>query len=120
MNIRIHGSMPRKPDVLGLKIDVELYLSGSIVFKIRYDKKNHRVYINTDQYFDGIAEDIYQYRIGGYQVCHKWLKDRKGRTLSLNDVKHYCRIATVIEKTIEIQNKIGGIYDKIENELINF
>ena len=88
--------------------------------KIRYDKKNHRVYINKDQYFEGIAEDIYQYRIGGYQVCHKWLKDRKGRTLSLNDVKHYCRIATVIEKTIEIQNKIGGIYDKIENELISF
>ena len=88
--------------------------------KIRYDKKNHRVYVNKEQYFEGIAEEIYQYRIGGYQVCHKWLKDRKGRTLSLNDVKHYCRIVTVIEKTIEIQNKIGGIYDKIENELISF
>jgi len=88
--------------------------------KIRYDKKNHRVYVNKDQYFEEVAEDIYQYRIGGYQVCHKWLKDRKGRTLSLNDVKHYCRIATVIEKTIEIQNKIGVIYDKIENELISF
>ncbi|MCX5810721.1 MAG: hypothetical protein NTX36_15350 [Proteobacteria bacterium] len=44
--------------------------------------------------------------MGGYQVCDKWLKDRKGRTLSLEDIQHYCKIVTSIGKTIEIQKVI--------------
>ena len=75
------------------------------VDKLRYDNKDNRVYINKDQYFEGVGEHIWQYHIGGYQVCNKWLKDRKGRTLSLNDVKHYCKIVTAIEKTLEICRK---------------
>lgn len=41
------------------------------VDKLRYDDKDHRVYINKDQYFENIEEDIWQYHIGGYQVCNK-------------------------------------------------
>ncbi len=48
-----------------------------------------RVYINHDQYFDGIAPDVWEFHIGGYQVAEKWLKDRKGRTLDYNDIEHY-------------------------------
>jgi predicted helicase len=49
------------------------------VDKIKYDKDGESVYINKDQYFEGLEENIWQYRIGGYQVCNKWLKDRKGK-----------------------------------------
>ncbi|MBW2035821.1 MAG: N-6 DNA methylase, partial [Deltaproteobacteria bacterium] len=59
------------------------------VEKIKYDKKQSRVYINQHQYFEGILENIWQYCIGGYQVLSKWLKDRKGNVLSFDDVKHY-------------------------------
>jgi len=90
------------------------------VDKIKYDKEGERVYINKDQYFEGLEENIWEYRIGGYQVCNKWLKDRKGRILSLDDVKHYCKVATAIEHTISIQKSIDGIYNEAEKDLISF
>jgi predicted helicase len=90
------------------------------VDKIKYDKKNERVYINKDQYFEGLTENIYQFYIGGYQVCNKWLKDRKGKVLSLDDIKHYCKVATAIKHTINIQKSIDEIYNEAEKDLIGF
>jgi hypothetical protein len=58
--------------------------------------------------------NIWEYQIGGYQVCDKWLKDRKGRALSLDEVKHYCQIATSLQKTMEIQKEIDTIYPEVE------
>ena len=75
----------------------------------------NRIYINQSQYFEGITKEVWEYQIGGYQVCDKWLKDRKGRRLSLDDIKHYCRIVTALQKTIEIQKTIDNIYIKIES-----
>ena len=88
------------------------------VEKARYEKP--RVYINNNQYFEGIAAEIWEYQIGGYQVCYKWLKDRKGRELSLDDIKHYCKIVTSIQKTIEIQKAIDKFYPETEKETITF
>jgi hypothetical protein len=76
------------------------------------------VYISADQYFEGVSRDIWEYRIGGYQVCAKWLKDRKGRCLSLDDIRNYCGIITAICKTAEIQKQIDKIYPKAEKEQI--
>jgi predicted helicase len=90
------------------------------VDKIKYDKKGERVYINNDQYFEGLEENVCQYQIGGYQVCNKWLKDRKGKVLSLDDIKHYCKVATAIERTINIQKSIDEVYNEAEKELIGF
>ena len=90
------------------------------VDKIKYDKKKERVYINEDQYFEGIPENIYQYQIGGYQVCNKWLKDRKGKVLSLDDIKHYCKLTTAIKYTINIQKSIDESYNEAEKDLIGF
>jgi len=88
--------------------------------KIKYDKEGERVYINNDQYFEGLEENAWQYRIGGYQVCNKWLKDRKGKVPSLDDIKHYCKIATAIKHTINIQKSIDEIYNEAEKDLIGF
>ncbi|MDO9515259.1 MAG: type ISP restriction/modification enzyme [Syntrophales bacterium] len=90
------------------------------VEKIGYDKETKRVYINQDQYFEGLEEDVWQYRIGGYQVCDKWLKDRKGKRLSLDDVKHYCKVATAIKHTITLQKDIDEIYSEAEKQLVMF
>jgi len=84
------------------------------VRKVRYEEQGQQVYINDSQYFEGIEREVWEYQIGGYQVLDKWLKDRKGETLSLDDIKHYCRIATALEKTIEIQRDIDNIYPNIE------
>jgi len=84
------------------------------VRKVRYEEKGKQVYINDSQYFEGIEREVWEYQIGGYQVLDKWLKDRKGRKLSLDDIKHYCQIATALEETIEIQRDIDNIYRDIE------
>jgi predicted helicase len=86
------------------------------VEKPKYEKS--RVYINAIQYFDGVKPEVWEYQIGGYQVCDKWLKDRKGRTLSLEDIKHYCKIVTALEKTIAIQKDIDKLYPKVEENLL--
>ncbi|MEW6615247.1 MAG: type ISP restriction/modification enzyme [Thermodesulfobacteriota bacterium] len=86
------------------------------VEKARYE--NECVYINNDQYFEGVKSAIWEYRIGGYQVCEKWLKDRKGRALSLDDIKTYCKIVTALKKTKEIQKAIDDIYPEVEKEAI--
>jgi len=85
---------------------------------ICYEKD--RVYINKNQYFERIPENIWQYQIGAYQVCDKWLKERKGKKLSLEDIKHYCKIVAALKKTMSIQNKIDEIYDQIEENLVEF
>ena len=93
---------------------------GDKVEKPIYDSEDKRVYINKNQYFKGVPPYVWEYQIGGYQVCRKWLKDRKGRKLSLDDIKHYCRIVTAVNKTIELQNEIDGCYPDVEKNVIEF
>ncbi len=90
------------------------------VEKLRYEEEAKRVYVNQSRYFEGVPKEVWQYQIGGYQVCNKWLKDRKGRRLSLEDIKHYCKIVTSLEKTIEIQKAIDGVYSEMEEETVEF
>ncbi len=78
------------------------------------------VYINQTQYFEGISPEIWQYQIGGYKICEKWLKDRKGRNLTLSEIQTYCKIATSLQRTIEIQAVIDELYPEIEKEIISF
>ena len=77
-----------------------------------------RMYINKTHYFGPISPEIYAYRIGGYQVCDKWLKDRKDRPLELNDIRTYCQMATAIGVTLEIQQELGILYDDTEKNLV--
>jgi predicted helicase len=88
------------------------------VEKVKYEQGH--VYINDAQNFENITLEIWEYQIGGYQVCEKWLKDRKGRTLSLDGIRHYCKVVTAIKKTIEIQKEIDRFYPEIEQEPIEF
>jgi predicted helicase len=84
------------------------------VEKPKYDDNAGLVYVNKTQHFEGIPPDVWAYQIGGYQVCDKWLKDRKERILSLDEIQTYCRIVTAIQKTVEIQKKIDEIYNAID------
>ncbi|MBC8490732.1 MAG: N-6 DNA methylase [Bacteroidetes bacterium] len=93
------------------------------VVKIRYEttvKIKDVIFINEKQYFEGIPQNVWEYQIGGYQVCAKWLKDRKGRVLSLDEIKTYCRIVTALAKTISIQKNIDELYPNVEKDLIEF
>ncbi|MFQ5965745.1 MAG: type ISP restriction/modification enzyme, partial [Candidatus Scalinduaceae bacterium] len=92
----------------------------NIVEKLKYNEKEKKVVINKNRYFEGVEKEIWEYQIGGYQVLDKWLKDRKGRRLTLDDIRHYCKVVTALKKTIEIQKKIDKLYPQVEKRLIEF
>jgi predicted helicase len=62
--------------------------------------------------FKGVREDLWNFHIGGYQVCEKWLKDRKGRTLSKDDINHYHKIVVALSETIRRMAEIDKVIDQ--------
>jgi hypothetical protein len=55
---------------------------------------------------------VWHFHIGGYQVCEKWLKDRKGRTLDAEDLIHYQKIVVALSETIRLMNEIDEIIER--------
>jgi hypothetical protein len=68
-----------------------------------------RVHINAKQYFEGISPAVWQMHIGGYQVCEKWLKDRKGRALDADDIEHYQRTVSALAETRSVMAQIDAL-----------
>lgn len=66
-----------------------------------------RVYINDTQYFGSVPQLAWDFYIGGYQPAQKWLKDRRGRTLTMQDIAHYQRIIRILCETDKIMADIG-------------
>ena len=54
-------------------------------------------------------KEIWDSHVGGYQVCEKWLKDRKGRILSYDDITHYQKIVVALKETIRLMAEIDQI-----------
>lgn len=73
--------------------------------------ENGRVWINKLQYFETVPKDIWEFHIGGYQVCQKWLKDRKGRILSYDDLEHYRGIVAALGETIRLMKEIDAVIE---------
>lgn len=71
-----------------------------------------RVYINKVQYFEGVPPEVWNFHVGGYQVCQKWLKDRKGRVLSFEDIQHYQRVVAALAETIELMEQIDAAIEE--------
>ena len=71
-----------------------------------------KVFINAKQYFEPVGADVWAFMIGGYQVCDKWLKDRRGRTLGYDDLEHYKKICVALGETVGLMADGGwGIDD---------
>jgi hypothetical protein len=62
--------------------------------------------------FQGVPEAVWNFHIGGYQVCEKWLKDRRGRTLSPEDITHYQKIVVALSETIRLMAEIDQVIDQ--------
>ncbi len=70
------------------------------------------VWINKEQYFEDVSPEVWAFHIGGYQVCDKWLKDRKGRTLTFEDIAHYCRVVGALAATIRLMSAIDAAIEE--------
>ena len=73
--------------------------------------ENHRATEPGTIGFRGVPEEAWDFRIGGYQVSHRWLKDRKGRILSDEDVAHYQKVVVALDETIRIMGQIDEVIE---------
>ena len=78
-----------------------------IVEKVRYE--NGKTFINTKQYFGKVPDIAWNFYIGGYQPAQKWLKDRKGRNLTNEDIEHYQKMIVALTETDRIMKEIDKI-----------
>jgi predicted helicase len=80
----------------------------------RISRSNNTVWIDKAQTtgFKGVREDVWNFHIGGYQVCEKWLKDRKGRSLAKDDIAHYQKIVVALSETIRLMKEIDEVIEK--------
>ncbi len=85
---------------------------------LRYEPGEQRVYINASQYFAPVSAEAFSYQVGGYQVCEKWLKDRRERHLEIDDIRTYCRIVTALARTIALQRNIDALYPQVEERVV--
>ncbi|MGL4488933.1 MAG: type ISP restriction/modification enzyme [Rhizobiaceae bacterium] len=80
----------------------------SVVGKVEFRQvgATGHVFINEGQYFEDVPLIAWNFYIGGYQPAQKWLKDRKGRALSFDDVRHYQKIIKILSETDRIMKTI--------------
>jgi hypothetical protein len=94
--------------------------SSKEVTKVGYS--NNTVWINASgtrsnttagtSGFRGVPAGVWNFHIGGYQVCEKWLKDRKGRTLTDEDIAHYHKVVIALTETIRLMAEIDEVIDQ--------
>lgn len=79
------------------------------VERVEYDPGTQHVKINDEQYFENVHPEAWNFHVGGYQVCEKWLKDRKGRKLSYDDIQHWQRMVVALTETQRVMEEIDAL-----------
>jgi Type ISP C-terminal specificity domain len=82
-------------------------IGSNVVESVKY--VDGKVYINASQYFGGVPEIAWTHPIGGYLPAQKWLKDRKGRTLSSDDIAHYQSMIVAMNETVSVMEEIDKL-----------
>ena len=87
-----------------------------VVAQVRYS--DGQIWINPTQYFTDVPAEVWEYEIGAYQVCEKWLKDRRGEVLSHAEVRQYRAILVAVAETLrvmaEIDGKVGSVVHSLQ------
>ena len=100
-----------KSDILNNLITTYQGIGDNQVSEVTYNSELQRVYINKQSYFPDIPPHIWEFKIGGYQVLDKWLKDRKNakRELSTEEINHYQKIVIALTETLQLMQEIDII-----------
>jgi predicted helicase len=100
-----------KSDKLNTLITTYQAIGDNQVTEVTYNSELQRVYINKQSYFTDIPPHIWEFKIGGYQVLDKWLKDRKNanRKLSIEEINHYQKIVIALTDTLRLMQEIDRI-----------
>ena len=82
---------------------------GEFAPKSRQRLRAGRIYINAEQFFEGVAPDVWDMYVGGYQVCERWLRDRRGRRLSYEERMHYQRTLVALQETLSLMTSLDKL-----------
>lgn len=94
---------------------IQIPLKGKgdgIVTKVEYHPQSKRLSINEQQYFDNVPPDAWAFKIGGYDVLDKYLKERKkaARPLTLDEITHIPKVVNILVWTSQQMQKIDEIF----------
>jgi len=94
-----------------LSLEICIFTGDNVgkVEKSSWSKNTVWIDIAQSTGFTGVSEEVWNFHVGGYQVCEKWLKDRKGRKLSREDVLQYRKIIASLSKTIVLMADIDKV-----------
>lgn len=84
--------------------------SLSVNYKRKADIwQDNKIYLNETTYIEGVASEIYEFKVGGYQVLEKWLTDRKDTELTIDELLHYMKVIISLRETIRLMSEIDGV-----------
>ena len=89
----------------------------AVVSKVSHDEdgiwidSGSRGVENATSGFAGVTEEVFNFEIGGYQVCDKWFKDRRGRSLSPTEILHARKMLGSISRMILTQSEIDKVIE---------
>ncbi len=100
-----------KSDKLNNFMTTYQQIGDNQITEVTYHSELQRVYVNKQNYFTNIPQHIWEFKIGGYHVLDKWLKDRKNakRELSTPEINHYQKIVISLTETFRIMQEIDQI-----------
>jgi Type ISP C-terminal specificity domain len=100
-NCRLVGEGPRLVESVGF---LEVSEQG--------EERFGRIAINRAQAFEPVAREVWEFEVGRFQVCRKWLAERRGRHLSADDVESYRRMIAALAATLNLMDRLEDIVDE--------
>jgi predicted helicase len=83
-------------------------IGSRVAERAEYSETARQVWINDAQRFENVPQSVWEFRIGGYAPAQKWLKDRKGRVLSFEEISHYARVLIALDETRAFMSEIDA------------
>jgi predicted helicase len=77
---------------------------------VRYSPAERAIAINKTQSFKPVPQAVWDFHIGGYQVLDKYLKSRRERPLSLDEINRVAAVADSLAFTIDQMASIDAAY----------
>ncbi|AHH04267.1 Adenine-specific methyltransferase (plasmid) [Borrelia nietonii YOR] len=110
--INVH--LMKNDSELDSNIGIHIGDNNHIIEKIFYNKSTKELYYNSLCKFINTPYEVYKYFIGAYQVLRSYLKYRKGRKLSIDEIEYLEKVIKILHYTINIQKQIDLITCKLE------
>lgn len=100
-----------------VRLLITSYPEGGTNIVEKISRKGGKVYINAEQYFGNVPEIAWNFYIGNYQPAQKWLKDRKGRPLTSEDIEHYQKMIVALVETDRIMKEIDSVMIRFDQSI---